>query len=137
MDPTPKLALLLKFPESDIRILVTLIASLLFAYPYGVISRKLSPTHQHLLNTITGIAFLYYCYGIGIIHVLFDICLIAVLLNVAGGTIGSVLFTWFWVFGHLLWILTTKTGRWSFRNRMDNRILCVNPKTDRSSYLAL
>ena len=89
--------------EDNIRLLVTVIASLLFAYPYSVISRKLSPTHQHLLNTITGIAFLYYCYGIGIIHLLFDICLIAVLLNVAGGTIGSVLFTWVWVFGHLLW----------------------------------
>ena len=89
--------------EVNIRIFVTVIASLLFAYPYGLISRKLSPTHQHLLNTITGIAFLYYCYGIGIIHILFDICLIAVLLNVAGGTIGSVLFTWFWVFGHLVW----------------------------------
>ena len=103
MDPTPKLALLLKFPESDIRILVALIAPLIFAYPYSAISRKLSPTLQHLLNTITGIALLYYCYGIGIVHLLFDICLIAVLLKVAGGTIGSVLFTWFWVFGHLLW----------------------------------
>ena len=103
MDPSPKIALLVKVPESDIRILVTLFASLIFAYPYGVISRKLSPTLQHLLNTITGIALLYYCYGIGIVHLLFDICLIAVLLKVAGGTIGSVLFTWFWVFGHLLW----------------------------------
>ena len=109
MDPAPKIALLLKFPETDIRIFVTLIASILFAYPYSVISRKLSPTHQHLLNTITGIAFLYYCYGIGIIHLLFDICLIAVLLNVAGGTIGSVLFTWVWVFGHLLWGYSQQT----------------------------
>ena len=104
MDPTPKLALLLNFPESDIRILVTPIASLMFAYPYSsAITRNLSPTLQHLLNTITDIAFLYYCFGVAIVHLLFDICLIAVLLNVAGGTIGSVLFMWFWVFGHLLW----------------------------------
>ena len=103
MDPTPKLALLLKFQESDIRILVTLIASLIFAYPYGAISRKLSPTLQHLLNTLTGIVFLCYCCGAGIVHLLVDICLIAVLLSVAGGNMGSVLFTWCWVFGHLIW----------------------------------
>ncbi|KAI6646599.1 Lysophospholipid acyltransferase 5 [Oopsacas minuta] len=103
MDPAPKIALIVGIDEGGTRILLTLIASFIFGYPYNLMTRKLSPNLQHTLNAITGIAFMYYCIGVGIIHCLFDICVIAILLNLAGGTLASVFITWLLVFGHLLW----------------------------------
>ena len=103
MDPAARLSIILGMEVGGIRVLISLIASFLLAYPYGVISRKLTPSLQHTLNVITGVAFMYYCFGIGILHTLFDISVIAILLSVAGGRLVSVIITWLLVFGHLMW----------------------------------
>ena len=103
MDPAPRLSIMLGMEVGGIRVLVSLIASFLLAYPYGVVSRKLTPTQQHILNVITGVAFMYYCFGNEILHTLFDVSVMAILLNLAGGTLASVVMTWVLVFGHLMW----------------------------------
>ena len=103
MDPAPRLSIILGMEVGGVRVFISLIASFLIAYPYGVITRKLTPSLQHTLNVITGVVFMYYCFGIGILHSLFDISVIAILLNLAGGTLVSVIITWLLVFGHLMW----------------------------------
>ena len=103
MDITFSISELIGIDPGAIRLLTTLIASVLFAYPHRLICDKLSPTLQHLFNTGTGIALLYYGFGSTILHVLIDICTVAFLLKFTGGTLFSVLVTWGVVFGHLLW----------------------------------
>ena len=102
-DPAPAMVEALSVEDTVARLLISLASAFLISFVYRLQISKLPSFMQHIFNTVIGFSLMYYCFGTGILHLLFDIIITLVILKTTGGTFSSVVATWAIVFGHLLY----------------------------------
>ncbi|XP_037075411.1 lysophospholipid acyltransferase 5-like [Pollicipes pollicipes] len=83
-----------------------LLLSLLFGYPLAIVHRYTmrdqSPTVQHIFFILSGLWLFYFNFALLVIHSIICVAVLYLTLLVAGGTLGSVVFSFIFQMGYLI-----------------------------------